>query len=95
MLRMSATTKLTPEEGIKEAVKFFGPEGYQLTVRAQEGGYAAFDGGGGYVEIEFVAGDKTAVELVSREWDYQTKEFITKIAQMRSKSKKKDASRSK
>ena len=81
MLRMATKTKLSPEEAIKRAVAFFGPGGYRLEVKEQSTGYAYFEGGGGGVEVTACAEEKgTSVELVSREWDYQVKEFIHTIS---------------
>ncbi len=80
MLRMATTTKLTPEEAIKQAVKFFGPEGYGLEIKDQSPTCAYFEGGGGHVEVTSCAEEKgTSVELVSQEWDYQAKEFIERL----------------
>ena len=80
MLRLSITSKLGPEEAIKRAVKFFGPEGYGLDVKEQEGCCAYFEGGGGGVRVTASTEKKgSTVELESREWDYQAKEFIGKI----------------
>ena len=80
MLRLSTNSRLNPEEVIKRAVKFFGPEGYGLEVREETASGAAFEGGGGSVEVTAsTEGEKTTVELTSREWDYQVKEFIGKV----------------
>ena len=81
MLKMSAKTKLSPEEVIKRAVAFFGPGGQGLAVKDESAGYVCFEGGGGVVEVIASAEGKGAsVELVSREWDYQIKEFLGKIS---------------
>jgi len=81
MLRMAAKTRLSPEEIVKRAVAFFGSGGYGLEVKEQSAGYACFEGGGGVVEVTASAEKKGAsVELVSREWDYQVKEFIGTIS---------------
>jgi hypothetical protein len=80
MLNIETTTKLGAEEVIKRAVKFFGPEGYGLAVKEQDGCSAAFEGGGGGVAVSATAkGKGAAVVLESREWDYQVREFIRKI----------------
>ena len=80
MLRIASKTKLTPEEVIKKAVKFFGPEGYKLKITTQTETAASFEGGGGTVEISACAeNSKTNVDFLSREWDYQVKEFIRGI----------------
>jgi hypothetical protein len=80
MLRIATKTKLTPEDIIKKAVKFFGPEGYKLKINGQTETSATFEGGGGTVEISACAENgKTTVDFLSREWDYQVKEFIRMI----------------
>lgn len=80
MLKIATKTKLSPEEAIKRAVEFFGLGGYGLEVKNQSPGCAYFEGGGGGVNVIACAEEKrTSVELESREWDYQVKEFIRKI----------------
>ena len=80
MLNIETTTKLAPEETIKRAVKFFGPQGYGLEVKEKVPGHAAFEGGGGYVALTALdKGKGSTVTFESREWDYQVKEFISKI----------------
>jgi hypothetical protein len=80
MIRMTAKSKLKPDEIIKRAVNFFGPGGYGLGVKEQTSGYVCLEGGGGVVEVIASAEGKGAsVELVSREWDYQVKEFLGNI----------------
>jgi hypothetical protein len=89
MLRMETTTKLTPEEAIKQAVKFFGPQGYGLEIKDQSPTCAYFEGAGGHVEVTSCTDEKgTSVELVSQEWDYQAREFLRKIAHSAEKKKK-------
>ena len=80
MLKMATTTKLSPAEAIKRAVEFFGPNGYGLENKNQAADCAYFEGGGGGVDVTACAEEKgTSVELESREWDYQVREFIGKI----------------
>jgi hypothetical protein len=80
MLRITTKTKLTPEEVIDNAIKFFGPDGYKLKVTNQTDTAASLEGGGGSVEVSACADNgKTSVDFLSREWDYQVKEFIHKI----------------
>ncbi len=80
MLKIATTTKLSPEEAVKRAVDFFGPGGYGLEVKNQESNCASFAGGGGGVEVTACAEEKgTSVELESREWDFQVREFIRQI----------------
>jgi hypothetical protein len=80
MLKIAIKTKLGPEDAIKRAVEFFGPEGYGLKVKDQFPECAYFEGGGGGIEVTASSkGKRTSVELLSLEWDYQVKEFINKL----------------
>ena len=80
MLKIAIKTKLSPEEAIKRAVEFFGPGGYGLEVKEEGVNCAYFEGGGGGVRVTTcVEGKETSVEMESREWDYQVKQFIGKI----------------
>ena len=80
MLTIATKTKKTPEAVIKQAVDFFGPKGYKLKVKEQSADGVAFEGGGGGVGVNIsIEGKQTSVELTSREWDYQVKEFIGKL----------------
>ena len=80
MLKIVTKTKLSPEEAIKRAVEFFGPGGYGLEVKNQTPDCAYFEGSDGGVNVTACIEEKgTSVELESREWDYQVKEFVRKI----------------
>ena len=80
MLKLSAKSKLSSEEVIKRAVKFFGPDGYGLKVTEQDKCCGQFEGGGGGVRVITATEKKgITVDIESREWDYQVKEFIGKI----------------
>ena len=80
MLKLATETKLEGKEVIKKAVFFFGPGGYGLEVVEETDAAATFKGGGGGVEVLVKAeGGKTTVNLASQEWDYQTREFLTKL----------------
>ena len=76
MLKLNVTTKMTPEQVIKSALRFFGPEGYGLEVQEQSNSRISLHGGGGRVEIyALTEGTGTSVDLVTREWEYKLKEF--------------------
>jgi len=80
MLRLEIQTKLSPEKAVEKAVAFFGPDGYGLEVKENYKNHAYFEGGGGGVTISTrVKGKKTAVDIVSNEWDFQVREFAEKI----------------
>ena len=83
MLKIGTETKLKPEEVIERALKFFGPDSpYSLKVSEQTDTTICFEGGGGGVEVVACTGDsETTFDVISREWDVQVKEFMTKIKQ--------------
>jgi len=80
MLKLSIRTKVRPGEVVKRALEFFGPGGYGLKVVEQNDTCASFEGGGGGVFITAHTDEKgTSVELETREWEYQVKEFAQRI----------------
>ena len=80
MARYSIKTKLGAEEAIKRAMAYFGEGGLGLDAVEQNPCCVSFTGGGGHVTVTAVKGEKkTTVELETREWDYQVKEFMGKI----------------
>jgi hypothetical protein len=82
MLSIEAKSKLEPEEVLKRAVKFFGPDGYGLTIKGQDACCAEFEGGGGGVAVSVekaAKGKGSTVSFETREWEHQVKEFIGKI----------------
>ena len=80
MISLSKLSKLSGEEVLKKAVEFFGPEGYGLETREETSDHISFEGGGGHVTVAANPdGRKTSVEVTSREWDRQAKEFIMSL----------------
>jgi hypothetical protein len=80
MLKLNVRTKTKPEEVVKKALEFFGPGGYGLKVTEQSDSCAYFEGGGGGIAVIACTDDKgTSVDLETREWEYQVKEFAGKI----------------
>jgi hypothetical protein len=80
MLRIATKTKLTPEKVIGKAIDYFGLNGYKLTITDKTATSVYFEGGGGLVEISVtMENGKTSVDFLSREWDFQVKEFIKTI----------------
>jgi hypothetical protein len=81
MARYGVDTKLSPEQAVARAVAWFGKEGLGLEVTERDDHCATFVGGGGHVRITAtVAESKTALKLETREWDYDVKQFVRKIA---------------
>jgi hypothetical protein len=80
MLKLNVRTKSKPEEVVKKALEFFGPGGYGLKVTEQSDTCAYFEGGGGGIEVTACSDGKgTSVDMETREWEYQVKEFAGKI----------------
>jgi hypothetical protein len=81
MLKLTKKSKLSPEEAVKRAVAFFGPGGLGMKITEQAPTCAYFRGvSESYVNVTAcVEGKGSSVEVESREWDKEAKEFMTKI----------------
>lgn len=81
MPRYGVETKKSPEEAIAAAMAFFGEDGLGLDSEDQGPCCAFFEGGGGFVRVTASQeGDRTTVDLETREWDRPVKQFMQKIA---------------
>jgi hypothetical protein len=77
MIRLAKQTRLKPEEIIVRAVEFFGEKGEQLDERDRTPCGVYFEGGGGYVAISIVEeSKKRSVDVETREFEYQAKDFL-------------------
>jgi hypothetical protein len=80
MARYGKESKLSPARVVEKALAFFGPGGMGLEVKEQDEGCVFFEGGGGHVSIQCCEkGKGTEVNLETREWDYQVKQFMGRI----------------
>jgi hypothetical protein len=80
MMKLSIKSKHSPEEVIKRAVKYFGPEGFGLKVKESDDCCATFEGGGGEVRVTVTEQKKgSTVDIESREWDFQSRAFLEKV----------------
>jgi hypothetical protein len=80
MARYGKESKLSSAKVMGNAIEFFGPGGLGLEVKDQGEGCATFEGGGGHVFVQVCEkGPGSEVELETREWDYQVKQFMGKI----------------
>jgi hypothetical protein len=80
MIRMSKETKVSAEEIISFASDFFGKEGVGLEEKSRNSCCISFQGGGGHVSVSISEGDsKRSVDVETREWEYQAKEFLEKV----------------
>ncbi|MGD2104854.1 MAG: hypothetical protein PVJ55_07070 [Anaerolineae bacterium] len=76
----SVTTKRSPEEAIAQAKDYFGEDGLGLAVTVHNPCCVTFEGAGGHVTVTASEGeDRTEVELETREWDYQVKQFMGRV----------------
>jgi hypothetical protein len=78
-MRYEVTTTLTPREALDRAAVHFGPGGMGLDVSSRDERCITFQGGGGYVTVTAQPGEKTTLELETREWDYAVQQFMRQV----------------
>ena len=80
MLKLEVKTRL-PEEQVKQRVKAFFKDGNGLNITAETFDCMTFEGGGGYVTATLCReADETRVELETREWEEQVKQFAREVS---------------
>jgi hypothetical protein len=81
MLVIEGKTKKNREQIMKKAKSFFGRGGSDLALTAEESLRISFEGGGGFVAVKIMedGAKKNRVEVVTREWEYQAKQFLGKL----------------
>jgi hypothetical protein len=80
MARYGKESKQSPAQVMKKAIEFFGPGGLGLEIKEEGEDCASFEGGGGHVFVQVCEkGRGSEVDLETREWDYQVKQFMGKI----------------
>ena len=80
MLRLHVNSKLSPKEVMEKAIGYFGPGGNEMEIKERGDDFVYFEGGGGGVEVTVEPeGSGAGVEFVTREWEYQVKDFATII----------------
>lgn len=80
MLRMAKETRLAPADIVERASKFFGKGGEGLTETERSLCCISFEGAGGYVAVSVVDEAKhRTVDVETREFDYQVKQFLQKL----------------
>ncbi|MBW2057737.1 MAG: hypothetical protein JRH07_18570 [Deltaproteobacteria bacterium] len=81
MGRYGRDTGLAPEEVLRQAAEFFGPDGLGLKVVEQNDCCVSFEGGGGHVMVSAASSEsgRTDVELETREWDFQVRSFMERL----------------
>jgi hypothetical protein len=80
MARYGVKTNKEPKDVLQQAVDFFGEDGIGLEVVERSPYFVSFQGGGGHVTVSMDQNAGTDVEVVTREFDYDVRQFIRKIA---------------
>src|SRR5438034_6752038 len=79
MLKLEVKTRL-PEEQVKQRIKAFFKDGWGLNITAEASDCVTFEGGGGYVTAAVCReANETRVELETREWEEQIKQFARDV----------------
>jgi hypothetical protein len=72
MINIEGTTKLSEKEVMESLKKYFGKGGHGLEITEEQAACLSFSGGGGSVTATLCPeGEKTRVNLVAQEWEYQ------------------------
>ena len=80
MIKLEAKTKLLPEEVVTRLKHFFGKGGLGLEMSEETGECLNFEGGGGYVNATICSEKgETRLNLLTQEWDYQVKKFLSEL----------------
>ena len=75
-MRYGLETKLSTTEILNRAERYFGEGGLGLEVTSHDDCCISLAGGGGHVTVTVTEGDKTSIDVETREWDYQVKKFM-------------------
>jgi hypothetical protein len=75
-MRYGIDTKLSTTEILNRAERYFGEGGLGLEVTSHDECCISLAGGGGHVTVTVTEGDKTSIDVETREWDYQVKKFM-------------------
>jgi len=80
MMRLEHRSKLSREQVLQQLKHNFGEGGLGLEPKEETAACVTFEGGGGYVAASLCE-DKggTRVDIVSQEWDYHVKNFISNL----------------
>lgn len=76
-MRYAIETERKTSEVLDLAEEYFGEGGLGLERTSRDDCCVSFEGGGGHVTLTVSEGEKTSVDLETREWDYHVKKFMT------------------
>lgn len=80
MLNLEVKTDLSLEEVVNKLKAFFSKGGLGLALKEEEPLCLSFEGGGGFVSARLCEEQgKTHVDLTTREWEHQVKQFASEI----------------
>jgi hypothetical protein len=78
-VRYEVTTELTPQQALERAIAYFGSGGQGLELTTKDELCLVFQGGGGYVAVTAQPGDRTTLDLETREWDRAVRQFMAEV----------------
>ncbi len=80
MINIVGQSTLSSEELMARLKKHFGKWWWGLEMTEENSSCVSFRGGGGYVKARvFRENGKTKVNLVTQEWEFQVKEFLSEL----------------
>jgi hypothetical protein len=80
MIRIAKSTRLNSADVIDKASTYFGKLGEGLEEKERNKCCVSFEGAGGYVAVSVVDEDnRRMVDVESREFEYQAKQFLNTI----------------
>lgn len=80
MLNMEKQTKLSAAKAAEALRKYFGPGGEDLKMVNDDGCCLTFQSNLGYVTATVTEKEgKTTVQLVTQEYEYQVKDFLSRM----------------
>jgi hypothetical protein len=82
-MRYQVTTSLTPREALEQALTDFGPGGLGLQLTSQTNFSLLLQGGGGHITVTAEPGDRTTLDIETREWDYGVQQFMARLQRRR------------
>ena len=82
-MRYQVTTPQTPREALEQALVDFGPSGLGLQLTSQTNLSLLFQGGGGHIAVTAEPGERTTLDIETREWDYGVQQFMARVQRRR------------
>jgi hypothetical protein len=80
MLSATKDSKLKPADVIERAINFFGPGALGLNVKEKAEDTVYLEGGGGGVRFYVAEAKKgSKIDVETREWEIQVKDFLASI----------------